>query len=269
MRTLLLSTAACLAVSALTAQTTVLSEDFQQGLPASWTIVIQDSYTVDPSVSEFAPGWIALQDPDNSLDTIVGATSYFTTQGLADRWLISPPLTLGAYGNFLTWQARSHDPSYPDDYHVLVSTTDANPASFTDTLKSVPSESEFWTTHTIDLSDTTFNLDNQTVYVAFVLRSFDKFKLYVDDFLVTRDDPVGIEEQVATSIIVYPNPATDELLISGNPEKVSIFNTAGALITETVMNGTSKLDISSLTSGTYLLTIFTAEGIIHKRIIKK
>src|SRR3989338_1789757 len=62
-------------LATVTAQTVVLDEDFQQGIPGGWTIVVNDTNTLDPSVIEFAPGWISLADPDNTTDTVAGANS--------------------------------------------------------------------------------------------------------------------------------------------------------------------------------------------------
>ena len=156
-------------LATVTAQTVVLDEDFQQGIPGGWTIVVNDTNTLDPSVIEFAPGWISLADPDNTTDTVAGASSFFTEPAEADRWLITPALTMGAYGNYVQWNARSHDPSYPDGYYVMVSTTDTQISSFTDTVDTLGFENPDWTTRLVNLSDEGYT--NQTIYIGFRLRS--------------------------------------------------------------------------------------------------
>ena len=44
------------------AQTTVYSEDFQNGLPVSYTIVDNDMQTPDASTADFADAWIELAE---------------------------------------------------------------------------------------------------------------------------------------------------------------------------------------------------------------
>jgi len=160
-------------------QIEIYNEDFQSGLPVDYLIVDNDGLTPDPQVIDFADAWIELVDPDNAADTIMGSTSFFDPVGQADRWLITPAITLGAYGNFLYWEAKSHDPSFPDGYYVMASSTDTQISSFTDTLVIISAELEDWTSREVNLSEKL--LDGQTIYIAFVNRTDDGFKLYVDD----------------------------------------------------------------------------------------
>lgn len=252
----------------LTAQTTIFEQDFQDGIPgATWSIVVNDTNTVHPSVAEFAPGWIALQDPDNENDTVAGATSYFETPGRADRWLITPSILLGAYGNIVKWEGRSHDPSHPDGYYVLISTTDTQLSSFTDTLTTVLAEPEFWTTHEVNLSDSGYNA--QSVFIAFVLRTYDAFKLYLDDISLRVEDPVGLWEQSKSAAIVYPNPAIDRIYVKDfSLKSVRIFTIAGQLISVPEIEN-NTFTVSELLSGSYIVELTDVNGIVaRQRFIK-
>lgn len=255
-------------LTAASAQTIVFNEDFQQGIPGSWTIIVNDTSTVDSSVIEFAPGWIALADPENTTDTVAGATSFFTEPAEADRWLITPAFTVGAYGNFIKWQARSHDPSYLDGYYVMVSTTDNQIASFTDTIATLGNENAEWTEREVDLVAKGFA--NQTIRVAFVLRSYDAFKLYIDDVEVRIDDPVGLEEQTAVDFALYPNPATEIITIKCEDAiSIRIFQMDGQLVGEQSLLATQQVDIANLVAGTYLVEVVTSNGIGRSRMVKK
>lgn len=267
MRYILFCGAFCV-FQATQAQTVVFTEDFQQGIPANWTIIVNDTNTVADNVSEFAPGWIALPDPENPTDTIVGATSYFQEAATADRWLITPAITLGSYGNILSWNGRSHDPSYPDGYYVLVSTTDTQIASFTDTLHIQSVENAEWTAREANLSDDGIN--DQTVYIAFVLRSYDKFKLYIDDVSVRKEDPVGITEETTVSFNCYPNPASTSIILTGEGiSGVRILQTNGQVLLDKTYAPGEQLSLESLTPGTYLVEVTTAKGIGRTRLIKR
>jgi hypothetical protein len=232
------------------AQTVILSTDFQQGIPANYTLVDNDGHTPDALVAEFTSAWITVVDPENALDTVAASTSFFTTMDSASRWMITPPLALGAFGNYIEWNAKSQDPSYPDDYLVLVSTTDNQLASFTDTIGYIKEENFEWTNREVNLF--TEGYHDQTIYVAFVNRSLDGFKLYMDDIEVRKDDPVGLQEPDAISFVVYPNPSSDMIYVSGsqNVEKIELLDLNGMLLETTA---TSYMNVQALPTGMYLI----------------
>ncbi|WP_430402305.1 choice-of-anchor J domain-containing protein [Fluviicola sp.] len=251
-----------------TAQTTILDEDFQQGIPANWTIINNDNYTENAAVSEFSPGWISIVDPDNTNDTIAAATSYFTVAQKASRWLISPPITIGTFGNYLKWNAKSFDPSYPDTYQVLISVTDTQISSFIDTLSRVEFEWEDWTQHEVNLTELGYS-SNETIHVAFVLETQGGFKLFLDSINVRKDDPLALNEQfLHTDVTIYPNPTSDVIRFSTeNLKEVSIYNTAGTLIYS--QEKANPISMSTFEQGIYLVRMTTNSGqSITKRVQK-
>lgn len=257
-------------VSALStqAQTTILEEDFQQGIPANWTIIKNDPYIEDTSVSEFSPGWISIADPDNTTDTIAAATSYFTVSQKASRWLISPPITIGAFGNYLKWNAKSFDPSYPDTYQVLISVTDTQISSFTDTLSRVEFEWEDWTQHEVNLDELGYS-NNETIHIAFVLETQGGYKLFLDSINVRKDDPLALDEQfLQTDVTIYPNPTSDLIYFSAaDLTQVAVYNTAGALIYS--QEKSNPISMSRFDQGIYLVQMTTNKGqVITKRVQK-
>ncbi len=248
------------------AQTDVLLTDFQNGIPLDYTIVDNDGETPDPSVSEYTAAWISLVDPENALDTVAAATSFFSPTGTADRWLITPPLSLGNYGNFIEWQAKSQDASYADDYLVLVSTTDDQLTSFTDTIGYVIQENPEWTSRTVDLSEAGYN--GQTIYVAFRLITTDGFKLYLDDIHAWKNDPVGLNE-ISNDIKFrcFPNPTTDKLHVETTSKivKSSVYTSNGTFIESFTSQDHSVMHLST---GIYLLKIETEAGQSTLRFMK-
>jgi hypothetical protein len=251
----------------LKAQISLLSTDFQSGVPNQYTILDNDGNTPFSSMIEFIGenAWIVLPDPENPNDTVAAATSYFESPDSADRWLITPQLNLSSYGNYLSWNAKSHDPSFPDDYLVLISHTDNQPSSFKDTIGSIEQENFEWTNREVNLSN--IGYDDSSIYIAFVLRTYDGYKLYLDDIQVRTEDPVGIEEKNDVQISVYPNPTSNHLFITSELqiEKVQLFSMNGQLI---VTETNSTLNISELDSGSYVLRVITERGIFSKRVSK-
>jgi len=261
-----LTFALLIAASSVQAQTVVFNEDFETGMDG-WTVVVQDTFQVDTTyVPEFAPGWITLADPNNTTDTVCGATSFFLTPGRARRWLISPAINVGSYGNIIRWSARSHDPSYPDDYQVIISTTTNDIASFNDTLAWVYQEDENWFDYEMNIADSGYV--DQTVYLAFVLNSYDKFKLYLDDISVTIEDPVGIEETVADWVEMYPNPASSYVRFKTDKtvDAVRFYNSTGQLELTSDYSA-SKIDVSALPSGIYFVEILSGDAVARKRLV--
>ena len=246
------------------AQTDIMFTDFQSGIPATYSVVDNDGLTPDASVSNFTDAWIAIEDPEFPGDQVAASTSFFAPTGTAHRWLITPPLTLGAFGNYIEWSARSQDASYPDDYLVLVSTTDDQLGSFTDTIGRVIEENFEWTDRTVDLSDEGYN--NQTIYIAFVNNTENGFKLYLDDIRVWKDDQTGINEIEELSAKVYPNPFHESIIVETAQEAViNIYNSNGRLIITTT---DKKIKLSSYPNGVYYVNINTAEGVKTVKAVK-
>ncbi len=110
--------------------------------------------------------------------------------------------------------------------------------------------------HTITKKDTSNLFYMSTVYGGGTLR------------MAKIEAPVEIETE---KIFVYPNPASNILYLSDpnqKVEKVLIYNISGVLV-KTVQKGTETIDISQLSTGTYLAKIYTAENSFNQTIIKK
>lgn len=251
----------------LQAQTVVLSEDFDNGIPATWTILKQDAFLEHASVAEFAPGWITIANPMDPTDSVAAATSYFTTSGKANRWLISPPIPLGSFGNFLKWKAMSFDPSYPDVYQVLISVTDTQISSFIDTLARVEGELDEWLEREVDLTDLGYS--DQTVHIAFVLETNGGFKLMINDVEVRIDDPLSVFEQYLTQqVSIFPNPSSDMIYFSSSDLTiVSIYNTAGSLLF--TQNSALPISLNEFQSGIYIVKATDSKGLTSTHRIQK
>jgi len=80
---------------------------------------------------------------------------------------------------------------------------------------------------------------------------------------------VGIAENTANNISIYPNPAQHTLYIeaSSKVEQVSIYDISGRMLKQTLNHSTS-IDVSNLASGIYLVKVKTAQGESMKKIVK-
>ncbi|MCR9173387.1 MAG: choice-of-anchor J domain-containing protein [bacterium] len=247
------------------AQTLVYQEDFDNGIPAAYTLVDNDGLTPNQATAEFTDAWIALPDPLDTTDTIVGSTSYFEPVGTADRWLITPPITLGAYGNFLYWEGRSDDPSFPDGYFVFASKTDTQLSSFTDTVALVNAEFATWTSNSVNLSD--YGLDGETIHLAFVNRTFDGYKLYLDSISVFVEDPVGLQEEQPLQVQFGPNPTSDQVFFNMEPDAVELFSLSGQTVA--TFEHCTQISLANVPAGMYWMEIREGNAVVREKIIKR
>lgn len=246
----------------------LLSTDFQSGIPSNFTILNNDGNTPFSTMTPFIgqEAWISFQDPDSSSNQVAACTSYFETADSADRWLITPQITLSSFGNYyVSWNAKSHDPSFPDDYFVLISTTGNSPVDFTDTIGSVEQENFEWTNREVNLSS--LGLNDSSIYLAFVLRTYDGFKLYLDDIIVRGEDVTSLNEPSIEDFKVYPNPFSDIIQIDSdkNIESIFIKDLNGKTLFETT-NKTINLDF--LQNGYYFVVLSSEKQSFTYRVLK-
>jgi hypothetical protein len=171
---------------AFEAQGTLLNEDFEGGMiPAAWTLIDNDGLTQDAmSPIPVDDAFVVVADPEGS--QAAAGNSWYNPPAVADDWLITPQLSLGA-NSVLAWEARSLDMGmFADDYEVLVSTGGATIGEFmaNATLLDVNAEPQTYTSHSVDLAAEGYA--NEDVYIAFHLNSDDGNILFIDNVSVTQ-----------------------------------------------------------------------------------
>ena len=84
--------------------------------------------------------------------------------------------------------------------------------------------------------------------------------------------PLGIGENTQNEITVYPNPATDQLIIenTGNATLI-VSNPEGKTLAKINVNGNSQLDVANYASGVYFLSVEAKDTKTNKtiRFVKK
>ena len=80
----------------------------------------------------------------------------------------------------------------------------------------------------------------------------------------------GISNAIVTNVSLYPNPVQNSLYVTTDAtiQKVDIYSLTGIVMQQSVGN-TKTIDMSHLSSGSYLVNVFTEQGIIKNMIIKK
>jgi endo-1,3(4)-beta-glucanase len=78
------------------------------------------------------------------------------------------------------------------------------------------------------------------------------------------------DESLDTQIVMYPNPVNNKLFIKSQSEdliKVEIYSVFGNLVKSTTKN-LNEINIEDLSSGLYLIKIYTSKGSISKKLLK-
>jgi len=250
-------------------QTTILFEDFNDGFPNGWQLIDQDGYTPynDPAVNFIDEAWVIHEDYDSTgiNDSILISTSWFVEDGYADDYLILPSVTLGTYGNYLSFDIKSKDQSNPDGLEVLFSTTDLSPWTFThnEIIYNTENAPSYWTNISVSLDSV--GLTNQNVMLAFRHFGIDKFILEIDNIKITTNDPIGINQPETSPLTIYPNPSEGKIHLQGLKESIHFFVTDinGKKVRDGITNGEIQLDLDA---GIYFLHLKNNE--IEKIIIQ-
>ncbi|MBP5710360.1 MAG: choice-of-anchor J domain-containing protein [Bacteroidales bacterium] len=170
------------ALVAVNAQTFVLQESFENGIPASWQNIDNDGdgfIWVVQSEPSYAPHTGSYSVTSASYDKPTSAVLH------PDNWLITDAIAIPAisYPITLSWWDAAQDPNYPKDYYeVYISTTGNTIADFTDTAVFTKTlTTSTWTNETLDLSA----YAGQNIYIAFVhTNCYDWFIMKIDDIEV-------------------------------------------------------------------------------------
>lgn len=125
-------------------------------------------------------------------DTFLVSTSWHdTTSVVADKWIITPPITITAANTVLRWSARSPDAVFRDGYEVYTTTVTGTPTKsdfplgnrifvVADNNTAGAGETRDWTNRSVLLDA----YIGQTIRFAFRNNSKDRFQLWIDDIQV-------------------------------------------------------------------------------------
>ena len=181
------------------AGTVILSEDFEAGIPAGWTVVDGDTLTPEPQTG-LQKGWQSRTDYRDTSNHVVVSPSWYINAGSSNDWLISPPVTLGS-NPCLSWKCYSQDPYFKEAYEVRVALTpDTAALMFNPTVKVDLQVSN-------DVHDASASLlawAGQTVHFAFRQISYDEFVLALDDVKVTNVNSLDVGVHALTYGTVDP-----------------------------------------------------------------
>nr|NQU93856.1 carboxypeptidase regulatory-like domain-containing protein [Bacteroidota bacterium] len=100
---------------------------------------------------------------------------------------------------------------------------------------------------------------------------------FSNGFVVTVEDCTGIGETDGQAVVVFPNPASDHIVITlqttGEQIYVNLVNILGSVVYEVTLsgqeNGKINLDVKDLENGIYFLNIKSAQLSVSKKLVIK
>ena len=250
-----------------------LTWDFEQGIPDFFTFHrldngVANSTFLFPNNEAWAIFSGTMEVSPIGTKCAASQSWFSSGNGVANRWMITPQISIKDGLSILQWDSRAYEIEYRDNLIVKISTTNNDPASFTTTLLSINAEKAEWTNHVVDLS----SYHGQVVYIAFVQNSDDQNMILVDNIKILGNAEIGIEQiTINPNVRIYPNPATDIVTIEGaQGANVKIYDITGkTLITTTIQDNHETINISKLSSGVYFIDFQDNVSRITRKLIKK
>jgi len=282
------------------AQTTIFAEDWDGVGPgiAAWTLYNEDGLTpvgpggVDGEALSFLiqDAWsvLSLEQIRTALEAptftypvaatgmagnIIASNSWYTPIGVANDWLVSPPITIpaGSTGLNLKWAATSRgSAAFLEDYQVYISPTGGDAISnFSVLLLDVNNELNTGSYRTAALSNA---YAGTTIRFAFRNDGNDQYVMFLDNIKI--DGTLSNEEFFSSKFATYPNPANSTVTISSSENillsEVIITDINGRTVSVNKINNLTEaqINVSELTSGIYFMNLTTDSGKAVKKFIK-
>lgn len=217
------------------------SENFNSGIPSTWTMTKVDNNIPSANLNSSIVSHLSTQAwmawPITVTDSCALTVSYFSPAGKADRWLITPPITVNDPNMVLYWDDYAVDNTFTDSLQVLVSPTNSTTTStFTATLYNDKGSLDNFSKKGVSLG----NYNGQTVRVAFRNNNNDNYVLMLDNV----GTAVVSARDASVDSVIFPK------LLSGNsPVKVIVSNQGATTLTSLTL--TYSVDNGSPISQTF------------------
>ncbi|MBR4645672.1 MAG: choice-of-anchor J domain-containing protein [Bacteroidales bacterium] len=251
------------AVDCSNPKTLPFTEDFEEGMPACWTILDQDGDGISWEDSYNPVSYYSGVDLSGSgygeSDGFVLSGSYSNVTGelTPDNWLITPALVIPSNGAKLTWYVSAIDADYAAEYYDVMLSTSLNPSTFTSVFNETL-QSDQWEQRSVNIGG---NYAGQNVYVAFRNHNTNNiFLMKIDNVSVTPG--TGVENHELNTTI-FPNPANNVLNINANSNinRVEVYNMMGQMVGSYNINDVNtQISTTSFANGVYTVKISTENG---------
>ena len=238
--------------------------NFEDGkLPDNFTFRAEDDGTVNPSAGEEfnEAGWGIFNIQNHELfgEHVLAGTSWLDGTDKADRWCILPPFC-PTESSFLVWDVASFNPNFLESYSIMIS-SNGDDSWYYFTEEEFQLESPEFKTRGVDLS----SYASKEIYIAFRIRSKNCEHLILDNIELYGGEISAVDQITINELFVNVNDNTIEV-VGADVEKIVVCDMSGRTVAEADNN---EVSIQELNTGVYIASIYTADGVITKKIAKK
>lgn len=197
---------------------------------------------------------------------ILNNTAFFIWLG-GDAMLISRPLDLTAVTKpILTFKHKQLVGAQQAVDELMVAYR-LDEDSDWELLAHFPNATTDWETVVLELPNPT-----ATYQIAFEGIGHNAEGIYVDDVRIGNDDGVGVEEVIAATATVNPNPTSGMVVVESNVTdgEVIVFDMMGKQVTRAMLaEGRAELDLSAFAKGVYMVRISSEISTCTIKLVKE
>ncbi|MDD3860444.1 MAG: C10 family peptidase [Bacteroidales bacterium] len=190
----------------------------------------------------------------------------------ADDWLISKCVWLeSGFIYRISFWYKVEDGTWPENLKLMMGSTQTN-SEMNVLLQDLPSLEN----NTYQQAEIYFPIyTDEFYYFGFQCYSVAQmFNLYIDDIEIVLDGVNNLASESSDSLIIYPNPAHDVIVVTTNFDlsenaNLKLYDLRGRLLIEQKIDSNNfQLDLGSLESGIYYISLSSGEKSSVKRIVK-
>jgi hypothetical protein len=197
--------------------------------------------------------------------------------GPNEDWLVTPMLDLS--GNYQTVtlmfeEAINYAGTIDEQQEVYISTDyvdDATTATWTKLTVTNRPVGDSWTFVDVDPISLNDYIGESSVYIGFKYTSTDtEAATWEVDNVTVEVTEVGINGANASNLTIYPNPAQNEVFVTGvkNITNVQILSLDGKVVMSEQTNN-NRIDVSSVNDGMYILRVISGNEVYTTRFVKE
>ena len=180
-----------------------------------------------------------------------------------EDWLISSCIDLQAKPYVFEFDYCARDAQYSSSMKIYIGKkVSDNPADYT-----LIDELNMFTNTTWETYSNIIDIDEAGTYYFAFYGYNDNYAMFIDNFSLR--DNVGVDEvNASSSVVLYPNPAQNEISLraSETMSTIAIYDMFGKNVANYQADAAEvQINVSDLASGMYLAKIGTANGTIVKK----
>lgn len=115
--------------------------------------------------------------------------------------------------------------------------------------------------------------DNKIVITGNTYNFIEPINFVIARYLGDEEEDLGVQDLTSSDVKLYPNPASEQITVqwSGTDAQaqIEIFNLAGQKVLNTEVKNKGNVNVSSLTTGTYILKLTNQKEVRTIKFIKK